>query len=280
MNCPHCGAPAPDNARFCQECGGALQVVCPECGQPAAPGTKFCGNCGARLASQPATPAPTKDDAKEAVGAAFPPPPPPPTAGAPPSGAPTSFTPPPPPPTYSAAAPPPPPPAANTAPARQATPPPPPGASIAAWQTPAGFEVAQEAYAFVGLVPRLLVKIVDGVLLGVVGVALSALVMGGSSYQDPTMVSLVSWLYGLISLAYSVLLEARGGTLGRRILGMRIVSAEDGGPPGLKRSIIRNLMHIVDSLPFLYLVGILTIASSDKKQRLGDRAAGTYVVKK
>lgn len=39
-------------------------------------------------------------------------------------------------------------------------------------------------------------------------------------------------------------------------------------------------MHIVDSLPVLYLVGILTISSSDKKQRLGDRAAGTYVVKK
>lgn len=215
MNCPHCGAPAPDNARFCQECGGALQVVCPQCGQPAPPGTRFCSNCGARLESQPAAPAAGKDGAKEALGAAFPPPPPPPTANAPSSAPPTSYTPPPP--TYSQAAPPPPPPAASTAPAWQA-PPPPPSASPAAWQTPAGFEVAQEAYTFVGLVPRLLVKIIDGALLGVVGAALSALVMGGSSYPDPTMFSVVSWLYALVSLAYSVLLEARGGTLGRRIL--------------------------------------------------------------
>ncbi len=104
--------------------------------------------------------------------------------------------------------------------------------------------------------------------------------MSGSGGRDPSRVTTVSWLYALVALAYFVLLEAGGGTPGKRLLGMRIVAADDGGAPGFKRALIRNLMQIVDALPVLYLVGILTIATSERKQRLGDRVAGTYVVKK
>ena len=46
MTCSRCGAAAPPNARFCPECGNALQASCGQCGSPLIPGAKFCAECG------------------------------------------------------------------------------------------------------------------------------------------------------------------------------------------------------------------------------------------
>ena len=43
---------------------------------------------------------------------------------------------------------------------------------------------------------------------------------------------------------------------------------------------IRNLLRIVDGLPAFYIVGIVCIALTPNKQRVGDMAANTLVVKK
>lgn len=48
----------------------------------------------------------------------------------------------------------------------------------------------------------------------------------------------------------------------------------------LKASSIRNVMRIVDFLPFFYLVGAISIWNSKIKQRIGDRIANTVVVSK
>jgi uncharacterized RDD family membrane protein YckC len=42
---------------------------------------------------------------------------------------------------------------------------------------------------------------------------------------------------------------------------------------------LRNVLRIVDFLPVLYLVGLVTVAVSQRNQRLGDLAAGTLVVR-
>lgn len=59
---------------------------------------------------------------------------------------------------------------------------------------------------------------------------------------------------------------------------MKVVR-EDGSPCRLGPSVIRNILRIVDILPFLYIVGMVLIARSGKKQRLGDRVAHTVVVR-
>ena len=46
MTCSRCGAAAPPNARFCTECGNALQAGCRQCGSPLLAGAKFCAECG------------------------------------------------------------------------------------------------------------------------------------------------------------------------------------------------------------------------------------------
>jgi uncharacterized RDD family membrane protein YckC len=87
-------------------------------------------------------------------------------------------------------------------------------------------------------------------------------------------------LYSLVIFAYYVLLEWKlGGTLGKLITGMRAIKST-GEPLDLKASLIRNFMRIVDFLPFLNLVGAISIWNSKTKQRIGDRLAKTVVVSK
>jgi class 3 adenylate cyclase len=60
MNCPSCATPNADTAKFCTECGAALDTRCPACGTPHRPDQRFCAECGAALAA-PAAVAPSGD---------------------------------------------------------------------------------------------------------------------------------------------------------------------------------------------------------------------------
>ncbi len=61
MNCRSCGHVNTDDDKCCERCGGALTVTCVKCGTALRPGARFCDNCGAAVESsgtQPAPPAP------------------------------------------------------------------------------------------------------------------------------------------------------------------------------------------------------------------------------
>src|SRR3954470_15682681 len=51
MTCSSCGSVAPASARFCPECGHALQASCRNCGAARLPGAKFCAECGTAVAN-------------------------------------------------------------------------------------------------------------------------------------------------------------------------------------------------------------------------------------
>ena len=42
---------------------------------------------------------------------------------------------------------------------------------------------------------------------------------------------------------------------------------------------MRNVLRLIDILPFVYLVGCVSILVTSRNQRLGDLAAGTLVVR-
>jgi uncharacterized RDD family membrane protein YckC len=86
----------------------------------------------------------------------------------------------------------------------------------------------------------------------------------------------------IVWLAYFTILEATvGATVGKLALGVRVVNADgtklDWGP-----ALVRNVLRIVDAFPYFipYLVGAILVWSSPTRQRLGDRAASTVVVRK
>ncbi|MFB6227435.1 MAG: RDD family protein [Halobacteriales archaeon] len=57
------------------------------------------------------------------------------------------------------------------------------------------------------------------------------------------------------------------------------VRGGDGSTPSLRSSVVRNVARLVDWLPFLYAVGIVVLALSDRNERLGDRLGNTAVVR-
>ena len=78
---------------------------------------------------------------------------------------------------------------------------------------------------------------------------------------------------------YNVLFEVlnNGATPGKRAMGLRVMNI-NGTPVGWSGSLIRNLIRFVDVLPGCYAFGCTSVLLSDKFQRLGDLAAGTFVI--
>jgi uncharacterized RDD family membrane protein YckC len=69
-----------------------------------------------------------------------------------------------------------------------------------------------------------------------------------------------------------------GQSPGKRALKLRVLR-DTGHGIDARASFIRNLARMVDVLPSLYTLGILTIFFDGKHRRVGDMAAGTLVVR-
>ncbi len=98
--------------------------------------------------------------------------------------------------------------------------------------------------------------------------------------ESPNM-GMVVMLFLIGSFCYYLLLEGLTGyTLGKFVLRIQVVNGE-GRPPGMVKSLIRTLIYLVDTNPLLFwgLPAGICVLATPKKQRLGDMAANTYVVK-
>jgi len=86
-------------------------------------------------------------------------------------------------------------------------------------------------------------------------------------------------LMALGEVIYPVLFEVFGDgqTLGKRMVGLRVVHA-DGTRIQWRASVLRNLLLFVDWLPGTYLFAAASMLISRRFQRIGDHAAGTLVV--
>lgn len=90
-----------------------------------------------------------------------------------------------------------------------------------------------------------------------------------------------AWAWLALVLLTSFLAEALcdGRTLGKAALSLRVVRAADGGRPSARALAIRTLLRVVDGFPCFYALGILLVVVSPDRQRLGDLAARTVVVR-
>ena len=90
---------------------------------------------------------------------------------------------------------------------------------------------------------------------------------------------LASISFGIV-LVYYILLEGYlGQTVGKMLLGIKVIREDTGEVPGIGAVAIRTVLRLVDGL-FGYLVGFIAVLASAKRQRLGDMAAHTLVVRK
>ena len=159
-------------------------------------------------------------------------------------------------------------------------------------RTPENIEIE---YSLAGIGSRGLAMMVDTLIqaAAVIILLLIALIAGsfladlGELFDSRIIESIPIWVMGalvaiiyLIRVGYFTFFETiwSGQTPGKRFLKIRVVK-EGGYPIGFIESMIRNLLRIVDILPGLYGVGLVSIFVSPKEKRVGDYVAGTVVVK-
>ena len=84
------------------------------------------------------------------------------------------------------------------------------------------------------------------------------------------------WMFlGLLAFSYAE--GVWGATPGKKLMGLRVVGM-DGEPCGFGRALIRNVLKLADGF-FNFNVGLLLAALTDTRQRLGDMAARTIVIR-
>ena len=138
-----------------------------------------------------------------------------------------------------------------------------------------------EPMAYQGVAIRFVALLIDSIILGIIGWILGVL-FGvytlGFSMRPQAALSGWGIVAFIIYIAYFTYLEGtRGQTIGKRVMGIKVVK-EDGSPIDMGTAFIRNILRVIDGL-IAYLVGAILIWMSHKKQRLGDRAAKTVVIK-
>ena len=85
-------------------------------------------------------------------------------------------------------------------------------------------------------------------------------------------VFLLNWFYPVI---FELLGD--GATPGKRLLGLQVIK-RNGTPVDLAASLIRNVLRVVDQLPAVFTLGLISMLVSRGFRRVGDLVAGTIVV--
>lgn len=149
--------------------------------------------------------------------------------------------------------------------------------------------MAQARLRYAGFWPRLAAFLVDLAVilpiigaLSVLGVLLANLVprepQGFGYVIGAILIALVLAIVGVVvgtALLYFPILEGRfGQTVGKRLLGLRVLK-EDGLPIGYKEAFLRRLSFYFDFL----VIDALFIPFTEKKQRAFDIIARTVVVR-
>lgn len=127
-----------------------------------------------------------------------------------------------------------------------------------------------EAYA--GFWSRFLAYFIDGVVVafaGVIGVFIVLVVTGSEALGYA--------VYFVVLVAYFTWGNASGATLGKKALGIRVVSLASGDEIGLGAALGRLVVWWLGTIP-LYL-GWFWMVWDKKKQTWHDKAVGSVVVK-
>ena len=126
---------------------------------------------------------------------------------------------------------------------------------------------------------RLLDLLVQAGLLGVLAAVLGVVTSVGA-VDDAVMAGLMIIMTVAVLVGYTALLEtvARGRTLGKMALGLRVVRA-DGGPVRFRHALVRALAGIFDLYATAGVLAVVTSFCSKQGRRTGDWLAGTVVVR-
>ena len=137
-------------------------------------------------------------------------------------------------------------------------------------------------YQVAGLGTRGIAQILDLLIVTGLLIAVFFFASGVAAYTQSSTLAILIELFGtfVVVFGYFWISEAlfSGQTLGKRAFRLRVVG-DRGEPMTWVQAGIRNVIRIVDFLPYGYGVGVIVLFANGRGKRLGDLAAGTIVVK-
>jgi uncharacterized RDD family membrane protein YckC len=145
----------------------------------------------------------------------------------------------------------------------------------------------QKVKKYAGLWSRFLALMIDffifcAIFFPVTRIVKGVWVMSASDHRwgrglfitDPLCIAFLVFMF-----LYFIFLEGlAGATLGKFIIGLRVIDT-NGKKPGLLKSLLRNILRLIDSPPTLNILGIILIIITKENTRFGDMIAKTRVVK-
>ena len=132
-------------------------------------------------------------------------------------------------------------------------------------------------YELASLGERILGRIIDGLIL-VAYAAVVAIMLVSANLLDGN-----GWLvlvFGSPIIFYDLAFEVfmNGQSVGKKVMNIKVISL-DGGQPTLGQYIIRWVFRLIDFTLTSSLCALITVAVSEKKQRVGDMVGGTALIK-
>ena len=135
-------------------------------------------------------------------------------------------------------------------------------------------------YKLIGLGERVVAFLIDGLILTAYMTIVENLVAVSEIFDADgwTQIGFLS-LFLLPAFFYSLLCHVifGGQTVGKMIMKIKVVRF-DGSPTQWYNFLVRWMLRIIDIWMFFASIGVLSILLSEKKQRVGDAAAGTVVI--
>jgi uncharacterized RDD family membrane protein YckC len=137
-------------------------------------------------------------------------------------------------------------------------------------------------YQVAGLGTRAIAQILDLLIVAGILIATYLVAAGLGVATGSTQVVLLFFVLGafVVIFGYFWISEAiwSGQTVGKKVFRLRAVG-DQGEPLTFAQAGIRNIVRIVDFLPYAYGIGLIVLFANGRGKRLGDLAAGTIVVK-
>lgn len=136
-------------------------------------------------------------------------------------------------------------------------------------------------YEVAGLGDRVLARLID------MGIFILIIILGGlvaimNNYRslNEVMIIILIVIYASLYVFYDLVCEIflNGQSVGKRVMKIKVISI-DGAQPTLGQFLLRWLFRIVDFSLTSSLCALISVAVSDKKQRVGDMVAGTTLIK-
>ena len=134
------------------------------------------------------------------------------------------------------------------------------------------YAMAVPQYSYASFWRRLFALILDSILIGIAAISIIAILWAVTGVElfeintsdDSFSLTASNWPVALLTIAYYVIMNGRGATLGKMALGIRVTDRE-GGVPGLTRGALRSIIPAVG----LALDPILSLAT-----RIADEVGG------